>query len=54
MEPVGLILLCWLVLLIIVIMNRRDIYKLRKELKDWENGLFVPHAKKENNDEKFK
>jgi hypothetical protein len=53
MEPVGLILLCWVVLLIIVIINRRDIHKLRKELKDWQDGLFVPHAKKED-DERFK
>jgi len=41
-----LLLLC--IILCITIYNRCEIYKLRKELKDFEDGLFVPHAKKDD------
>lgn len=50
MEPVGLILLYLTILLVVIIRNRLDIHKLRKELKDWQDGLFVPHANLESED----
>lgn len=46
MEPVGLILLLLSVILCITIYNRIEIKKLKKELKDWEDSLFLPYRKR--------